>query len=410
MQFEIKDEDVGRYYKPEVQNVIKLSMAFAKAAEKAQQDKEDNLVLSPYNALTALSMVAKAAGGETRAEMAKTLFGAAPEDLDAEIAKLGALNAAVLDANKDSVTLKSANAVWTNADLLDLNADYAADLKNEFGADISAESFADPSVPAKINDWARDNTNGLIDNIVERLSPDDFAMIASALYFKGDWTAPFDPADTKEQLFRQDQKKEALTKLMNKYFDEDNSIHYQNGRDFEAVSLGYGADRPTMRMVLVRPKGNLSARDWLAGQANGQVPRFLDHNCYEEAIGHVGLPRMDIKQKHDLVPVLKDSGINAAFTRAADFKKMLANGQDGLYVSEVSHDIVLKTDEKGSEAAAVTAVRMTLESFRPAPTEITVDFDRSFVLAIQDVRTGTPLFIGAVNKPNKETRPAAPKM
>ena len=280
----IQEEYIGYSFKEEVKNVIKLSLAFAKAAANNQSDKEDNLVLSPYNATMALSMVAKAAGGETRAEMAQTLFGTTPENLDAEIAKLMALNTEVLEANKDQVTLKTANAVWANSEQVELDAGYTGALKREFDADVTAQPFSDPATVEAINEWASDNTNKLINSIIEELGPDDLAVLASALYFKGDWTNKFDKEETKDQTFTADQAKHALTKMMSQTFDEEGALRYQEGADYDAFSLTYGKEdrdaglQPTMRLVLVRPTdNNVTATEWLAKQANGKLPAWSDN-------------------------------------------------------------------------------------------------------------------------------------
>ena len=111
----------GAQFTPEVKNVIKLTLAFTKAVGKNQQDKSDNLVVSPYNALAALSMVTKGADGVTREELAKTLFGVKGKDLDKAANDYAALNNEVLAANKGQVELTTANGVWTNQDLIEVH-------------------------------------------------------------------------------------------------------------------------------------------------------------------------------------------------------------------------------------------------------------------------------------------------
>ncbi|MGE3624580.1 MAG: serpin family protein, partial [Bdellovibrionales bacterium] len=111
------------------------------------------------------------------------------------------------------------------------------------------------------------------------------------------------------------------------------------------------------------------------------------------------------------IPALKNLGIKSAFDDASDFSRMTEKDGKRLYVSKVTQDVVFKTDEEGSEAAAVTTAVVDMRSaFIPDPA---IDFrvDRSFVFALQDVKTGAVLFVGAVNKPNNDLRPAqsAPK-
>jgi serpin B len=75
--------------------------------------------------------------------------------------------------------------------------------------------------------------------------------------------------------------------------------------------------------------------------------------------------------------------------------------KDYLYISEVFHKTFLKLDEKGTEAAAATAVAMTPTSGmtpeRPKPIEVRVD--RPFLFAIQDRPSGACLFLGHVTDP-----------
>jgi serpin B len=74
---------------------------------------------------------------------------------------------------------------------------------------------------------------------------------------------------------------------------------------------------------------------------------------------------------------------------------------DYLYISEVFHKTWLSLDEKGTEAAAATAVIMTYGSAMrlnpPPPIEVRVD--RPFLFAIQHVPSGACLFLGRLTDP-----------
>lgn len=405
--------EYGRQFKPEVKNVISLTLAFTKAVGNNQDDKADNLIVSPYNALSALSMVAKGADGQTREEMAQALFGTDGKGLEKAASDYVKLNDEILAANKGQVTLTTANGVWTNQQRLKLDPTYAADLKSLHGAEISAEDFTNPATVDKVNKWASDNTNGLIPKVLEKLTNDDAAVLASALYFKGDWTHKFDPKYTKEKDYTQDGGAVSQTPTMKQLFREEGDVKFVNGADYQAVALTYGTQdyeenkQPTMRIVLIRPTDdNVSARDWLASQADGKVPQWLDPYQFTDATGVVELPRLDVKQRFDLIPALKEMGIKDAFNeKVSDFSKMTQSGD--LFIGKVQHDTVFKTDEKGSEAAAVTTVGMVFATSvrMPAP-HIDIKFDRSFAFALQDIQTGAVVFVGAVNKPSDDMKPA----
>ncbi len=408
----------GQHLGPAAQNTIKLTLAFAKAVACHQDDKADNLVVSPYNAMAALSMVAKGAEGRTRDEMAKTLFGVDGKQLDASVTDYAALNGRILAANNGQVELTTANGVWTNNKLVELKDSFAEGLRQEFSAEISGENFS-PATVKKINAWASKNTKGLINEVLDQLNPDDAAVLASALYFKGQWTHKFDKLLTEDKDFTQDGQTPVHTPTMHQDYGRRDDLTFVRGTDYDAVALTYGEKNaaagksPTMRIVLVRPTDDgQSARDWLRGQGKG-IPQWLDPASFVQATGSVELPRLDIKQKHDLIPSLKDMGINAAFTGQADFGGMVKEGGKELSISKVTHDVVFKTDEEGSEAAAVTFVgmRRSMTAMPPPMPHIDLKLDRSFVFALQDVETGAVLFMGAVNKPNNDMKagPAAPK-
>jgi serpin B len=416
-RYEFPEEYIGAGFKPEVQNTIKLTMSFAKAVSGNEKDQSANIVVSPYNALACLSMVAKGADGQTKTEFAKTLFNTDAANLDAEVSKLMALNNEVLDANKDQVVLKTANGVWTNNQSIELNPDYAAALEKEFGATISGETFSQATVD-KINAWADKNTEGLITKVIEELGPDNAAVLASSLYFKGEWTHKFDKALTVEKSFTDNSGiPDQLTATMRKEVTEEGDLRYLNGKDFEAVAMTYGKEnidyndysktvRPTMRMVMVRPKDPaVNVRNWLAQQDAAKIPLWLEPQAFENAVGKLELPRLDMDNKYDLIPSLKDMGLKAVFDGGkADLSKM-GNGKGGnLYLSQATHDTVLKTNEEGSEAAAVTTAVVSLECAFAPPKEIDVKFDRSFAVALQDIKTGTVLFLSAVNQPNKDMK------
>jgi serpin B len=416
---EAQEQQFGSHLKPEVQNVIKLTLAFTKAVGADQKDKADNLVVSPYNALAALSMVAKGADGKTRDEMAATLFGVKGKDLDASARAYTDLNEQILAANKGSVELTTANGIWVNKKQIKLDGDFADEMKGQFKAEISEENFGKPTVD-KINKWAGDNTKGLINKVLDELKPDDLAVLASALYFKGQWTHKFDKKLTENKDYTQDGASVSKTPTMHRDFGRREDFSIVQGKDFDGVALNYGekdpanGKAPTMRIVLVRPKNDgVAARDWLASQADGKVPQWLDPAAFEKATGSVELPRLDIKQTFDLIPAMQDMGMKQAFTDAADFSRMVTKESGRLKIGKISHDTVFKTDEEGSEAAAVTVVGMKRSASIPAPMpHLDVKFDRSFVFALQDVKTGAVLFIGAVNKPNadmkSDKKPKAP--
>ena len=140
------NQGYGNQFSPAVKDSIKLTMAFTNALGKGQDQYEQNLIVSPYNAAMCLSMVALGADTQTRDEFAKTLFNVSGAELDEKAKAFVDLNSEILDASKSSVTLKSANGIWVNSDKAPLKTDYETRMRGEFNATIANESFQNPAV------------------------------------------------------------------------------------------------------------------------------------------------------------------------------------------------------------------------------------------------------------------------
>ena len=105
--------------------------------------------------------------------------------------------------------------------------------------------------------------------------------------------------------------------------------------------------------------------------------------------------------------MLQKMGMTTAFDEpksSADFDAMAPKRPDDyFYISKVFHKTFLELDEKGTEAAAATAVVM-LRAISAAPEQdlpkpIKLKADRPFIFAIQHAESGTCLFLGRVNDP-----------
>lgn len=74
---------------------------------------------------------------------------------------------------------------------------------------------------------------------------------------------------------------------------------------------------------------------------------------------------------------------------------------DNPRISEVFHKTFLELDERGTEAAAATAVAMIAVTAMPMEREKPIELkaDRPFLFAIQHAESGACLFLGRVSDP-----------
>ena len=108
------------------------------------------------------------------------------------------------------------------------------------------------------------------------------------------------------------------------------------------------------------------------------------------------MPKFEFDSSFSLKEILSAMGMPVAFTEKADFSGMTGNRD--LFIADVVHKAFVSVDEAGTEAAAATAVVMTLTAMPGAPIEVTIN--RPFIFLIRDIDTGAILFIGRVVDPS----------
>ena len=115
----------------------------------------------------------------------------------------------------------------------------------------------------------------------------------------------------------------------------------------------------------------------------------------------ITFPKFGIETSADLGDILEAMGMPLAFdVDRADFSGITEPPADPLYISKVVHQANIDVDERGTEAAAATAVIMATGG--GAPEWITFNIDRPFLFALRDTSTGAVLFLGRVVDPSAE--------
>ena len=177
-------------------------------------------------------------------------------------------------------------------------------------------------------------------------------------------------------------------------------MRYLNGRGFQAVALPYaGFD---LHFLLIVPD-SVSGVSEVEKALTSETLLECATADYHEVI--LRLPKFKITPPTvPLSDVLQKMGMTTAFDkpeRSADFDAMAPKKPDDyLHISEVFHKTFLELDEKGTEAAAATAVTMAYAG-AAAPRQKPIDLkaDRPFLFAIQHAESGACLFLGRVSDP-----------
>ncbi|HKJ01661.1 MAG TPA: serpin family protein, partial [Longimicrobiales bacterium] len=290
-----------------------------------------------------------------------------------------------------------ANSVWANKDI-PFHEAFLQAVRDAFAARVESRDFADPATVKAVNDWVSDNTDGLIPTILDQLDPSHVMLLINAIYFDGAWTTRFDPDDTRRRTFRREDGSTVEVDMMNL---KDAEVATGGGPGYSAVELPYGGE--AYGMVVVVPDGTTDVRSFLAGLdteawsdiVGGLTPRTLDQ---------LSLPRFTLDYDGYLNEALEAMGMGVAFRPGADFTRLSPLGAD-MCISFVRQKTFVEVDERGTRAAAVTAVDVRVTSAGSA-----FVVDRPFVFAIRERLSGTLLFVGMVGDPTAEDPGPAPLM
>lgn len=354
----------------------------------------ENLMVSPYSIATALSMLYPGARGITATEIADVLH------LAVDDATLHAVRNHIDTAlatppspmgdedTREPFTIRPANSAWGQGGYPFLD-DYLGILAENYGAGLQLLDYVgDPEGSrAIINGWVEDATEDRIKDLIPAgaITVDTRLALVNAIWFKANWFEQFDAAATAPGTFTLLDGTEIEVPLMHTGL----RTGYASTDLFEAVRLPYTGDAA---MVVLLPKQG-SPADLAATLALDDLDI-----AWSEYRVEVTLPSFEFEAEIGLKPALQDLGMRAAFEPpfgdGADLTGITTVRE--LFVSDVFHKTFIALDEEGTEAAAATAVIVSLES---APQPATFTADHPFLFWIEHSPTGEMLFLGQVTNP-----------
>jgi len=380
-------------------DVTAANNAFATDIYKELAKKEGNLFLSPYSLSSALTMTYAGAGGDTRAQMSAVLH--LPQDGEKLHRAAGDLLESIGQAPSTGsgqgkqCRLDIANALWGQKGYRFL-PHFLSLLKESYDAPLHEVNFiAEPEKARKtINAWAEEKTREKIKDlippgIITRLTR---LVLTNAVYFKGLWKKPFKEERTREMPFHVSAEEEIQAPMMRQV----ERLGYAEIEGGQIVELPYAGDR--LSMLVVVPEERDGLRQLESGLSSKKLKSWLGRLRQRKT--RLYLPRFEMTSSFRLRDPLQALGMKDAFSLSlADFSGM--NGEKDLFISAVVHKTYVKVNEEGTEAAAATAVVMTLKSVGP-PAEIpVVRADHPFLFIIYHRATGAVLFIGRVVRPGQ---------
>lgn len=348
-----------------------------------------NMFVSPFSIYDALAMAYDGAAKKTAKEMRSVMkFKKDQTESHDEFVKL--LN----EYKKDNsvFTITNAAVAQKNYNFLD---SYMKSLK-DFDATISQADFSKPEERAdavkKINDWVSKNTNKKITDLLSNNDIDELTrlILLNAIYFNANWSTEFKGEKTRQMTFYGKNSVEYVTDFMN----GTQNVALSQNDDAQMMKIDYEKEKASMFIIM--PKENVDIDKYIS-ELDEQKFASLEKSM-QTFKADVSMPKFKIESRFEMKKVLMEMGIKAAFTKSADFSKM--NGKSNLLIDEVIHKSFIEVSEKGTEAAAATAV-VVREKSMVMKDNPKVVINRPFVFVIRENKNNAILFIGKYVKPEK---------
>lgn len=338
-----------------------------------------NTLVSPLSAMLALALAVNGAEGKTKEQLI-SLFGT--DDLDS-------FNKSVFAYVNSMRSMEEAKlAIADSAWFFDkVNQSYIDDIVNLYNAQIFADMPKNKKTLNEINEWVRENTDGMIDRLFDddyEISGETVAMLINAVCFEAEW---------KEKYFDFQVVKEKFTDISG----NSSEVDMMKSTESEYICLddATGFKKPYeggYSFVALLPNEGVDINSFVAS-LNGEKLEAAK-KTESNVIVHAALPKFTYDYNIPLNDILRELGVTDAFDPShADFSKI----QPGVFIDSIIQKTKIELDEWGTKAAAVTEVLMCGNAAPdPEIKEYTVTLDRPFVYMIVHGKSSHPLFIGTV--------------
>ncbi|HLQ99569.1 MAG TPA: serpin family protein [Sphingobacterium sp.] len=367
--------------------IVKANNRFSlELFKNSYENKDENILLSPFSASMVLAMTANGSKESTLSGMTEALrLGSFSQEERNSFYQKAFHNLKILDPKTH---IQVANSIWHKDDFsveksfLDMNKKY-------FQATVQGLDFSRPESAETINEWVRENTQNKIDGIIDGQIPQDMMLyLVNALYFKGEWMDKFNTDKTQKANFHLKNGKVEEVPFMHK---SSLKAGYYEDETAEYIELPYGNGSYSMLISLPNEKSSLEA---YMEKESLEYWQEVKSKLKETKID-LRLPKFKFDFEESLNNSLAKMGMTEAFNESADFSGIHPTA--ALMISEVKQKAFIEVNEEGTEASAATGVGIVVTSM-PMLTKVNVN--RPFSFVIQENDSGLILFKGIVSNPN----------
>ncbi len=338
------------------------------------------VLVSPLSILTALGMLSLGTIGQAAEELEALLGLPAATFGDAMRVYASALGK----------ELTAANSVWMRNERLHVEESYLQALADRYDAGIFRAPFDEGTV-RDVNAWISNKTDGMIPEMIEKLSPNDVMLLINALCFDALWEKAYEETEKVVGGFtNRDGGKEDAT-----FLRSDENVFLSLGDGTTGFLKPY--DGGKYAFVGILPPEDTDFDTYVDGFTAEAWNALWASRSYDGV--RTAMPAFTGDTDVLMNDMLKAAGIPSVFDPAAAPLRGIGWSDGGeLYVGWVLHKTHIEVSAEGTKAAAATVIGIEDECVAVEPMH-TVTLDRPFLYAIVDAEYGMPLSFGSVTSP-----------
>ena len=342
---------------------------------------EGNAVSSPVSLGLAFSL-SRAGASEDTGAVLDEIFGFPEVDLHAAA---NAVDLMLATASVEPTVLEVANRLFPDDEFSPL-PEFLENAGAHYGASVQPIDLDDGASAAEtINGWTSASTRGLVPTIVtEQTVQRQELVLVNTVYLKADWAEPFLPDWTEDGPFTTGDHRVVTVPFMRDREPVPRRFVQLDRAD--AVELPYHGGRLAMWLIVPHDPAGLQA-----------VEESLDSQDLTrlEAIAEEGFVDLTMPKWEQTLPPtnLFEWLCPRGFCAGAPFENIAPQ----IMITAALQGAKVIVDEKGTEAAAATA--MAFDESAPPPADLTVVADHPFLWAIVQPETGALLFVGRLVDP-----------
>ncbi|CAH8553674.1 unnamed protein product [Heterobilharzia americana] len=277
----------------------------------------------------------------------------------------------------------------------EINSNFQESVKADFQEEIEKVDFINrTSAALRVNHWVKEKSNGLVERFftsANDIPNHTWMILINVFYFKDHWENPFEPHYTRIETFSVSSTRHLKVPMM----ASEEVLKYGRfqGDGFEVISKPLKDIRFTFVILLPLNKWEIHKPVQVLN-GNKILSEYV--NTLKETTVSLRLPRFNLKKTVDLVKPMEAMGIIDLF-RPLEANVSGISPNETLYINAILQTSMLKVDESGIEAAAVTSPILVPVSF--IRSEIDFHVTHPFICFIYDQQLSMPVMAAKVVEP-----------